>query len=75
MSSNPVDVSPFSRGEAIATCPPGTIVTGGGFRFISQSTIVLISSPGTNGWVVSVHNPTSSSIPVFAIAQCAALLP
>ena len=58
-------------GHAIATCPPGTIVTGGGFAGRANGSLYIYnSSPEDNGWEVYAENTTGNTIPLNAYAVC-----
>ena len=68
--------------DTVATCPPGTIVTGGGHTF-EQSTGAILVSPlqvvrsfqnTQNGWDVSVYAPISGGT-FAATATCATIHP
>jgi len=67
---NPTTVAANSYGGSAATCPPGFVVTGGGYG-ISSAAVVYNSSPTSNGWeayskVLSL-SPSSTLTPT---AQC-----
>jgi hypothetical protein len=60
-------------GATTATCPPGTILTGGGYKGAGIVTTVTWSAPVGNAWSIIAVNldevPVSS---VKAVAECAA---
>jgi hypothetical protein len=58
-------------GHAVATCPAGSVVTGGGFATSSdKSLFVYNSSRSGNGWQVYAKNTKSTSQLVNAYAVC-----
>jgi hypothetical protein len=60
----------FSGGVAIATCPAGSYVTGGGYDITSGSYYAKIVSSGpfgTNAWRVYVTNDIQTSFKAFAM--------
>jgi hypothetical protein len=66
-----VSVPAGSTGSATATCPAGSIVTGGGYASqTSLSTEVYTQSKSGNGWEVYLNNTTGSSQLVNAYAIC-----
>jgi hypothetical protein len=66
-----VSISAGTSGSALAECPSGSIVTGGGFASPSSlSTEVYTQSKQGNGWQVYLYNNTSSSQLVNAYAIC-----
>ena len=58
-----------STGSATAVCPPGTIVTGGGFA--GAGIRAFASGPVPGGWRVGAANESASSTTFKAIAVCA----
>ncbi len=56
-------------GNAQATCPEGTIVTGGGYSS-SPMTIPFASEPEGNGWVIANTNLYDTEAPVNVYAVC-----
>jgi hypothetical protein len=58
-------------GFAIAVCPPGTVVTGGGY-FAGGSTVIIMHTTAPNNWLVeAIAGPTSTTL--TAIAKCASI--
>jgi hypothetical protein len=81
--SQPVVVDRDRAGTAVATCNPGEVVTGGGFRYITITPfpvgghpITTASVPVGNSWRVSVFNPSNAAgkISFLAVAECASLV-
>jgi hypothetical protein len=59
-------------GSAVADCPPGTTLTGGGYKGAGIVTTVTWSAPVANGWGVIAVN--LDEVPVTAlrpVAECA----
>jgi hypothetical protein len=56
---------------ATATCPAGTVVTGGGFSIGLVNAFPTISAPQGNGWRVDVVNLGTFTGVVNAVAMCA----
>ena len=51
-----------------ATCPAGSVVTGGGYQVSGQNAKVLYNGPlGTNMWRVYVWSNTSADFAVYAV--------
>lgn len=71
--SPPINVSPLTQGFTSAACPTGTFLTGGGFQTPASDANVIRSVPAGNQWTVGVYNPSSSNIPLQAVAECAHL--
>ena len=66
-----VSVPAGSVGSATASCPSGSVVTGGGFASQSSlSTLVYTQSQSGNGWQVYLNNTTGSSQLLNAYAIC-----
>jgi hypothetical protein len=58
-------------GYAIAVCPSGTVVTGGGY-FAGGSTVITMHTTAPNNWrVEAIAGPTSTTL--TAIAKCASI--
>jgi hypothetical protein len=58
-------------GHALATCPAGSIVTGGGYATsLDKSLLVYNSSMSGNGWQVYATNENGPSQPLNAYAIC-----
>ncbi|HUP28038.1 MAG TPA: hypothetical protein VM409_06355, partial [Chloroflexia bacterium] len=79
VSIGPVVVSPLAgaRISVPATCPGGSVATGGGFSLAgptSPNVVVVYNGPGLgtqNSWRVDVVNTTGvSGIGLQVIAQC-----
>jgi hypothetical protein len=56
---------------ATAACPPGTVVTGGGFAIGLVNAFPTMSVPQGNGWRVDVVNLGTYTGAVNAVAMCA----
>jgi hypothetical protein len=60
-------------GHAVANCPAGSVVTGGGYASrADESLYVYNSSRSGNGWEVYAQNTAGSSQPLNAYAICLA---
>jgi hypothetical protein len=57
-------------GQAVANCPAGSVVTGGGFASSADNLWVYNSSMSGNGWQVYARNLSGSSQPVNVYAIC-----
>jgi len=58
-------------GSAIAVCPSGTVVTGGGY-FAGGSTVITMHTTAPNNWrVEAIAGPASTTL--TAIAKCASI--
>ncbi len=66
---NPASIPAFGTGYAVATCPSGSIVTGGGFAG-SSSLLVYSSFSSTNGWKAAAKNLSASPLTLNAYAEC-----
>ena len=54
-----------------ASCPSGSLVTGGGWSVENNAPVkIFISAKSGNDWQISVHNPTDISPKVTAFAIC-----
>lgn len=79
-TSNVVSFSPLvppgGTSIAVAFCPPGTVVTGGGFGN-TGSIFTITSSEASNGrWSVSAFNNTPNTSAMFsAMVICASIHP
>jgi hypothetical protein len=62
-------VSASSTGQAVMTCPTGSVVTGGGFASNSYLAVYNSSVMG-NGWEVDAQNKSSLNQPLNAYAIC-----
>jgi hypothetical protein len=80
ITSAPHAVAPGTSGVAIATCPAGTTLVGGGytldFTTISVAPLVYLNTPGIgsiswNAAVTNLNPVGGSSISVTSIARCA----
>jgi len=68
-----VDVTPGATATAVATCPAGSIVTGGGFYDDSEGELQVTESHKARvgeGWQSQAHNPTGSTKTHHAYALC-----
>jgi len=74
VTSTPVAVVPNSWGYALASCPAGTSVVGGGFTFTDYSLEGKFSDnhPSGNGWYVTWYNSgvTGQTATLVAYAVC-----
>lgn len=69
--SKQVFVPANNSGSATATCPSGSIVTGGGYDSETNlSTQVYEQFKSGNSWVVSLNNSAGTSYSVNALAIC-----
>jgi hypothetical protein len=64
-----VNVAANDTGQAVATCPAGSVVTGGGFASNSNLTVYSSLENG-NGWEVNAQNTASLSQPLNAYVLC-----
>jgi hypothetical protein len=64
-----VSVAGSGAGHAVATCPSGSIVTGGGFA-ASPSMLVFTTLTSSNGWEADAQNLSASSQALNAYAEC-----
>ncbi len=67
---NQVTVSASTYGQAVATCPGGSVVTGGGWASSANNLDVYNSSKSGNGWQVYATNLTGSGQLLNAYAIC-----
>jgi len=68
---NQATVAAGSGGSATASCPSGTVVTGGGFASRSdRSLYVYTHSQDGNGWRVYGWNSSGGGLPLNAYAIC-----
>jgi hypothetical protein len=70
------DIPAGQSGFAVATCPAGTIVSGGGFTVLASNTSVWTVPENTksgNGWAVIVYNESSEDIKLTVDAECLTL--
>ena len=81
-SSNLVSVPPGHFAEAVASCPTGTVATGGGYSMpfdaAANNLNVFISYPVVgppSGWKADAFNHGSSDEGFFAVANCASIHP
>jgi hypothetical protein len=69
--SQQVSVSGNEIGQALAACPAGSIVTGGGWAAQSTGNLhVYNSSRSGNGWQVYARNRTGTNLPMNGYAVC-----
>lgn len=66
---NQISVAANVIGHAVATCPSGSVVTGGGYA-ASKDLYVYNSSQSGNGWEVYAKNTSGASFPLNAYAIC-----
>jgi hypothetical protein len=80
--SNATTVNPAQSGSAIATCPSGKYVTGGGGAGADVTSLETLASHPSNGnqgqlgytaWEYRVHNSGAAPHAVTAYAICASL--
>jgi hypothetical protein len=70
MVTGGTSVSAGSSGEAVASCPSGTVITGGGYGG-SVPLLVYSSAANGNSWSVDGWNPAATgSIQLTAVAIC-----
>jgi len=66
-----VSVAAGDIGHPVASCPSGSVVTGGGFASRSDGSFyVYNSSKSGNGWQVYARNNSGASIPLNVYAIC-----
>ncbi|MFJ3721522.1 hypothetical protein ACIPYQ_03010 [Streptomyces sp. NPDC090045] len=72
--SDAISVAPHDFGVATATCPPGKVITGGGYQKEPQLKTIFnapgSSSPNGTEWVVSARNDTDEPDTFVAWAVC-----
>ena len=73
VTTPPALVAAGFSGHAIASCPAGTVVLGGGsFSFSGQTTVNLNSTfDAGNGWRTDMNNASLSSSNIESLAICA----
>jgi hypothetical protein len=64
-----VSVPASGAGHAVATCPSGSIVTGGGFA-ASPSLLVFTTFASSNGWEADAQNLSATGQALNAYAEC-----
>jgi hypothetical protein len=67
-----------TNGGKTAVCPPGFVVTGGGYGGppkTNKTVITLSGVVGTTGWVVAAFNGNTFDAPMFVEAVCPAIQP
>ncbi|MGO9876014.1 MAG: hypothetical protein ACLPVY_19730 [Acidimicrobiia bacterium] len=73
--SNSVSVGGYRVGAAIATCPAGTVVVGGGYDSDASAThqeiVVRLQALSARQWAVTVLNISSAATTLTALAYCA----
>ncbi|WDZ82418.1 hypothetical protein [Micromonospora cathayae] len=69
-TGTPVSVAPGGNGIATATCPAGTIVTGGGGRTSAFDIFFTDSFASGNGWTIRGSNRGSTTQSLTAVAIC-----
>jgi hypothetical protein len=74
-----VSVDSFTAGAASATCPPGSVPVGGGFRTTTNDATGLVVTSllptARTGWAVGATNEFVNPGSVTAIAYCGARTP
>jgi hypothetical protein len=65
-----VSVASGTWGYAVATCPGGSVVVGGGYATNHNNVVVYNSSPSGNGWKAYAKNYSGSSQLLNAYAIC-----
>jgi hypothetical protein len=75
VQSNLVTVPPNTTSGVTASCPSGSVVTGGGYNSTQPAGQVVDTNANGNGWVVFLYNPTSGNISMLAYATCATIHP
>jgi hypothetical protein len=77
--SNSVKVGGFRAGTAIATCPAGTVVVGGGYNAgaskKNQEIVARLAALSANKWAASVFNISTTATTLTALAYCAKHVP
>ena len=66
-----VSVAASGSGNIVATCPSGSVVTGGGFA-INPNLAIHNSSAHGNGWLASAQNLSGSAQGLNVYAECLA---
>ena len=73
--SNSVKVAGFRSGSAIATCPAGTIVVGGGYSAgaskKNQEIVARLAAVSPRQWAATVFNISAAATTLTALAYCA----
>ena len=73
-----VDLPPNNwESAAVATCPPGSVATGGGFSANAGLQVVFsgLNSPSSTQWLVTAVNPTGSTLAFSPIVDCITVHP
>ncbi|MBN1439021.1 MAG: hypothetical protein JW929_06375 [Anaerolineales bacterium] len=65
-----VTVAPGTVGHTTATCPAGTVVTGGGYSVSNTGMWAYIQRKNGNGWVVYAQNNSGANKTLTAYAVC-----
>lgn len=73
-SSNTITVPAHTTAGALASCPAGTVVTGGGYFNLDSSIFVYNFTPNGNGWMVYVNSQSDYTSDIIVYALCARLL-
>lgn len=72
-------IPPGSEGFTEAGCPTGTLLTGGGFWFIENTTNVVVMKsapdpfPSRNAWYVDAFNSGPDAVNLDVFALCASM--
>jgi len=73
--SNSVSIGGLRAGSAIATCPAGTVVVGGGYdsdaSAANQEIVVRLEALSARQWAVTVLNISSAATTLTALGYCA----
>ncbi len=73
--SNSVSIGGLRVGSAIATCPAGTVVVGGGYESDASAThqeiVVRLEALSARQWAVTVLNISSAATTLTALGYCA----
>jgi hypothetical protein len=71
VEGSPVQIAAQDSGEAIATCPSGKIITGGGFSGGSELRVIGSAPDGQDEWIVdAINEATDTSNILFPYALC-----
>jgi len=68
-------IFPNSQADPRATCPDGTILTGGGFQTVQSGVNVFYSVGEGNVWTVRAFNSNNHEAGLIAYAYCVSLIP
>ncbi len=65
-----VSLAAHGYANLTATCPAGSVVTGGGWQVDTSKVHILASMQDNNGWMISVSNTSNSATGVDGYAEC-----